>query len=116
MHTVVETAPYLAEAESLGLKASELEHIVDLVAADPQIGALVKETGGCRKFRVPGRGKGKSGGYRIVTFFTGDDLPVFLITIFGKGEQDNLSRAERNELAKLTKVLVAIYRKKGAKR
>jgi len=35
---------------------------------------------------------------------------VFLITVFRKGETANLSKAERNELAKLTKVLVKEYR------
>jgi hypothetical protein len=67
---------------------------------------------GCRKLRLGGRGKGKSGGYRVVTFFTGKDLPVFLVTVFGKGEQANLNKAERNALAKLAKALVSVYRKK----
>jgi len=69
-------------------------------------------TGGCRKVRVAGKGRGKSGGYRVITFFTGPDLPVFLITVFGKGETANLTKAERNELAKLTKILVAEYGKR----
>jgi hypothetical protein len=39
--------------------------------------------------RVAGRGKGKSGGYRAITFYSGTALPVFLITVFGKGEKAN---------------------------
>lgn len=66
-------------------------------------------TGGCRKLRLAGRGKGKSGGYRTITFFGGDDLPVFLITVFSKGERANLSKAERNALLGLTKKIVATY-------
>ena len=31
-------------------------------------------TGGCRKLRIAGRNKGKSGGYRVVTAFGGDDI------------------------------------------
>ncbi|VFM99334.1 MAG: hypothetical protein BECKG1743D_GA0114223_102614 [Candidatus Kentron sp. G] len=42
-------------------------------------------------------------------FFSGNHLnesiPLFLLTVFGKGEKDNLSRAERNELGKLTSLL-----------
>ena len=30
-------------------------------------------------------GKGKSGDYRVITFYSGDDIPVFLLNIFGKG-------------------------------
>jgi hypothetical protein len=62
-----------------------------------------------------GKGKGKSGGYRTITFFTGPDLPVFLITVFAKGDRANLTKAERNGLAQLTKALVTEYRKKVVK-
>jgi hypothetical protein len=68
-------------------------------------------TGGCRKIRLAGRGKGKSGGYRIIFAFGGVGIPVFLLTVFGKGEKDNLTKAERNDLAKLTKILFDTYGK-----
>jgi hypothetical protein len=47
----------------------------------------------------------KSGSYRIVSYFGGENTPVFLITVFGKGEKSNLSDAEKNAVAKLTKRL-----------
>lgn len=62
------------------------------------MGDPIPGTGGCRKFRFAGRGKGKSGGYRIITFFSGRTIPVFPITVFGKSEKSNLSRAEQNKL------------------
>jgi len=37
-----------------------------------------------------------------VYYFYDETVPLFLLTIFGKSEKDNLSRAERNALAKLT--------------
>ncbi|MGH6917800.1 MAG: type II toxin-antitoxin system RelE/ParE family toxin [Geminicoccaceae bacterium] len=61
------------------------------------------------------RGKGKSGGYRVITFYSGGDFPVFLLTVFAKGERADLSKAERNALAQLTKVLVDSYRAGGGK-
>jgi len=36
-------------------------------------------------------------------------MPLFLLTLFGKGEKANLSKAERNELAKFTSLLVNNY-------
>jgi hypothetical protein len=42
----------------------------------------------------------------VITFYSGADLPVFLLTIFGKGERTDLTGSERNMLAQLTKVLV----------
>lgn len=66
-------------------------------------------TGGCRKFRLAGRGKGKSGGCRTITFYSGPTIPVFPIAIFSKGERADLSQKERNQLAAMTKALVAEY-------
>jgi hypothetical protein len=44
--------------------------------------------------------KGKSGGYRVVTFYTTKDEPVFLLTVISKGKQANLTDAQKNELRK----------------
>jgi hypothetical protein len=68
--------------------------------------------GGCRKFRWAGRGKGKSGGYRTITFYTGELMPVFLMTVFGKGQKANLTSAERGRLRTVTKLIVQEYRGK----
>jgi hypothetical protein len=91
------------------MSAEEIAAVVDHIAVNPMAGVDIPGTGGCRKLRVAGRGKGKSGGYRVVTFYTGDMLPVFLITVFSKGEKANLSKTERNQLAGLTKALAAEY-------
>ena len=66
-------------------------------------------TGGVRKVRWAARGKGKSGGIRVITFYSGPPVPVFLLTVFGKGEKSDISKAERNELRKVLKGLVARY-------
>ena len=48
--------------------------------------------------RFAGKGKGKSGGYRVITFFSGADIRVFLLNIFAKNEKTNLSAKERQVL------------------
>jgi hypothetical protein len=67
-------------------------------------GDLIVGSGGCRKVRIPGRGKGKSGGYRVVTYFAGDH-GVFLLWTLSKGRAANLTDAQVNALAKVTKTL-----------
>ena len=69
-----------------------------------------------RKVRFARRGKGKSGGYRVITFYSGGDLPVFLLTVFAKGERADLAKAERNALAQLTRMLVDSYHAAGKPR
>ena len=47
----------------------------------------------------------------VVVFHGGPAVPVFLLTVFGKGEKVNLAKAERNELRRVLHRLVAEYRK-----
>lgn len=104
MQTVVETRAYLAAARDAGMTDEERLAAVDLVSATPDIGDVMIGTGGCRKVRLAGRGKGKSGGYRLITFYRVGER-VFLLTIFAKGERANLTQAERNALKDLTALL-----------
>lgn len=90
----------------------EITDLVEYLAENPLAGDEWAGTGGCRKVRIRGRGKGKSGGYRVVTFYSGDQLPVFLIAVFGKGERSTLSKKECNELAKITRAIVDEYRQR----
>lgn len=105
MHAVIETAAYLAASENAGMDDEERAAVVDLVSRNPAIGDIMPGCGGARKLRFAKPGRGKSGGYRIITYYGGEDIPVFLLTLFKKGEKDNLTKAERNQLAGLTKRL-----------
>ena len=52
----------------------------------------------------------QSGGYRVITFFSGPDIPVFLLMAYSKGDMGNLSGAEVSALKVLTKRLIDAYR------
>jgi hypothetical protein len=112
MHTVVETHAFSRAASSAGMSEAEVDDLIVYLAANPTAGDEMAGTGGCRKLRLAGRGKGKSGGYRIVTFYSGIHIPVFLLTVFSKGEKANLSKGEHSALAEVTRQLVASYRRK----
>ncbi|MFT7530934.1 MAG: hypothetical protein ACI9FD_001943 [Gammaproteobacteria bacterium] len=103
--TVVEHPHYLKKAEKL-LSADQIDEIANMVAINPKIGAVMCGTDGFRKFRYAGvKGKGKSGGMRIIHLFVADDGEVHLIDIFEKADKENLSKTEQNELAKLAALL-----------
>ena len=93
----------------------EVDDLVNYLSDKPTAGDVMPGTGGCRKLRVSGRGKGKSGGYRTITFYSGENFPVFLITVFAKGARANLSKAERNLLGATTKAIVDAYQSKADK-
>jgi hypothetical protein len=45
----------------------------------------------------------------VIYYYHNELMPLYLLTLFAKNEQDNLSKAERNDLAKLVHVLVKIW-------
>ena len=108
LQTVVETPAYLAAAR--GVLSEDLRaEIVSLVAENP--GAGVTLGGGVRKVRVALPGRGKRGGARVVFLFAGENLPVFLLTVFAKNEKANLNAKEQRELIKVAKSVTARYRR-----
>lgn len=66
----------------------------------------MRGTGGIRKLRWSRSGRGKSGGVRVIYYFHSERIPLYLLTLFGKNEQENLTAAERNQLAGLVELLV----------
>ena len=54
----------------------------------------------CYKIRISikEKGKGKSGGARIITYVQVSDARIFLLSIYDKSEQENLTDHELKEL------------------
>lgn len=111
MHTVTELKTFRKAAVAAGMSEEDIDDLTDHLASNPDAGEEMEGTGGCRKLRwaIRGNNKGKSGGVRTITLFTGDNLPVFLITAFGKSKKVSLTKAERNELKKLSDHVVQEY-------
>ena len=108
MQTIIELPEFIKKSDKL-LSDSEKESIINYLAAHPASGDIMQGTGGIRKLRWSARGKGKSGGVRVIYYFHNEILPIFLLSLFGKGEKANLTKTERNGLAKLTSILVKTY-------
>ena len=94
LNVVAELPQFLRDARAAGLSEEERNAIVDSIAANPLQGDEVRGSGGVRKVRFAGRGKGKSGGYRVMTAYFGAHVPVYLVALLSKGERANFSAAE----------------------
>jgi hypothetical protein len=102
LHTVAETAGFLADAKAERMTEESRLALTNILAEDPKAGDMVVGSGGVRKVRVAGRGKGKSGGFRVLTAYVGPEAPVYLLAVLSKGDRENFTDAEVNEFAKLT--------------
>jgi len=108
MQTIVELPEFLRKSEKL-FSSSERLSVINYLALHPAAGDIMQGTGGIPKLRWSAHGKGKSGGVRIIYYYHNESMPLFLLTLFGKGEKSNLSKSERSELAKFTTLLVKHY-------
>lgn len=106
--TVVETERFLKDAKPL-MSDLERAELVTFVAANPEVGDVIPETGGVRKMRWALAGRGKRSGARVIYYYHSERLPVFLLAAYAKNEKANLSSAERNTMKRLVPMLVAGY-------
>jgi hypothetical protein len=105
IHTLVETKAFTTRAKKLGLSADELAAIYDVYARMPDYGKVIKHTGGLRKGRVAKDGTGKSGGYRVFSFFADDGNPAFLLWLLDKTDEDTLTDEQEKAFKALTTLL-----------
>jgi hypothetical protein len=84
----------LRDVDAVGLSDEERAAIVNEIAGNPTQGDEIRGSGGVRKIRFAGRGKGKSGGYRVVAAYFGPNIPVYLVALLSKGERGNFTAAE----------------------
>jgi hypothetical protein len=110
LHTVIETSVFSSSAKEIGISEDEKHSLCVFLSQNPDAGDLMPGTGGARKLRIPLNGKGKSKGARVVTYFAGDDIPVFLLDVYSKGAKLNLTKAECNELQKILPKIADAYR------
>ncbi|MEN9447547.1 MAG: hypothetical protein RJA25_837 [Bacteroidota bacterium] len=78
----------------------EITVIFEQLEATPSLGTPIGKN--CYKIRIAisSKGKGKSGGARIITHYVITDKTVYLLSIFDKSERENLTDKEIKELLK----------------
>jgi mRNA-degrading endonuclease RelE of RelBE toxin-antitoxin system len=74
--------------------------------AHPDAGSVIRGSGGVRKVRWRSAGRGKSGGVRVIYYRAVSEDRIFLLTLYGKAEKDDLSAADlRRVVALLTELI-----------
>ena len=96
----------LAEPEQAALQLA--------IAADPEAHPIVPGTGGVRKARWTRQSKGKSGGVRVIYYYwrrieeitaEGLDPEVYLLSIYAKNDQSDMTAADRKAARKFVEGL-----------
>ena len=61
------------------------------LAARPDAGKVIKGTGGFRKLRWAGSGRGKRGGLRVIYYWWNAKDRISLLLVYPKNEMDDLT-------------------------
>ena len=97
-YDVIATEPFERKLKRLAKKykslAKDLASIIDELSENPTMGTAIGKD--CYKIRVAisSKGKGKSGGGRLITYVRVINETVFLMDIYDKSEQANISAKE----------------------
>lgn len=98
-------APFRREAKKLIKKypslKNELAELGSQLSTNPTAGTALGNN--CYKIRlaITSKAKGKSGGARVITHFYVADTSVFLLSIYDKSNQENITSNEIKALLKL---------------
>ena len=104
--TIAETSLFTRKAEKL-LTAHEREEMMLYLATYYAAGDEIPGTGGVRKIRFAARGKGKSGGVRIIYYFYDNQNPLYAIFLFGKNEQVDLTAEQKKDATAFAAIIKA---------
>lgn len=79
----------------------EIQTLISELKVDPSKGISIGND--CHKIRlaIESKGKGKSGGARVITHFIYKNEMIYLLSIYDKSDMENLSDKEILELIKL---------------
>lgn len=104
-YEVVLTEPFERKANRLIKKYSsfrgDLNKLTDSLAENPKQGTPLGNN--CYKIRIgiKSKGKGKSGGARVITFLKSITEKIYLIDVYDKSEQSTISDKELKLLIEL---------------
>jgi mRNA-degrading endonuclease RelE of RelBE toxin-antitoxin system len=108
--TVAETGPFIRQAAKLWTE-DDRNAFVDFIAANPDAGDVIPDTGGLRKVRWSRAGVGKRGGVRIIYFYHDDSMPLYLLLIYAKTQRENWTGDEKRRAQALTESIKQTYRR-----
>ncbi len=69
----------------------------------PEVGAIIRGSGGLRKIRWGLPGKGKRGGLRVIYYWHKSEEVIYMLLIYQKSRQEDLTQDQLRVLRQLVK-------------
>jgi hypothetical protein len=97
---IVSLSGYESQVSAL-LNEEERAAMEFLIACAPEDHPVIPGAGGFRKARWARRGKGKSGGLRVIYFFLVEPGRIYMAAVYAKSRKETLSQADQNVLTRV---------------
>ena len=91
---------HLRACHSQAARGRGPQEMEDSIVAAPDAAPVIRGTGGIRKLRWAGSGRGKRGGIRVVFYQAGPDV-IYLLTAYAKADREDLTPADSKALTRL---------------
>jgi mRNA-degrading endonuclease RelE of RelBE toxin-antitoxin system len=102
-YEIIATKRFARDIKKLVKKYASLKKEYNLLISELEQNPLLLGTSlgnNCYKIRISigSKGKGKSGGARVITHIVIKEKTIFLLTIYDKSEKENITNKELQEL------------------
>ncbi|MCI0337741.1 MAG: type II toxin-antitoxin system RelE/ParE family toxin [Acidobacteria bacterium] len=106
LYTFIEMPVFMRQLEMLTSLETLFAIQTDLLA-DPERWPVIKGTGGARKGRIsdPHSSRGKRGSFRYIYLYLEHREKIFLLLLFSKNEQANLSPEQAKQVAAMVEMI-----------
>ena len=104
MAVFFETSVFARRVTEL-LPDDEYAELQQALVADPNAGDLIPGSGGLRKVRWATQGRGKRGGLRVIYYYLVSRDQFYMLLIYGKNEQDDLSPEQLRTLKRAVEAI-----------
>ena len=104
MAVFFETSVFTRRVTEL-LSDDEYAELQGVLVANPNAGDVIPGSGGLRKMRWAIQGRGKRGGARVIYYHLISRDQFYMLLIYGKNEQDDLSPEQLRMLKKTVEAI-----------
>jgi len=94
---IIETSIFTKLIKQL-MSDDQYRELQEALINRPELGDIIRGSGGLRKVRWKLEATGKSGGVRVIYYWVVDDNHIRMLYVYPKGKQENLTHEQLNAL------------------
>jgi hypothetical protein len=94
---IIETSIFTKHIKQL-MSDEQYRELQEALVNRPDLGDIIRGSGGLRKVRWKLESTGKSGGVRVIYYWVVDDSHIRMLYVYPKGKQENLTSEQLNVL------------------